>query len=285
MTTALPDSRQIGAVVSDVDGTLVTDSKQLTERAQAAVAELHARGIQFTIISSRPPRGMSMLPAPLNLLAPLAAFNGGIIATPDMTVIAEHLISADVAQRTLQLFEARGVETWVFTGQNWFVREDRSALVSFEQRTIGFAAELVTDLAPLLASAAKIVGASEDYELLARCEQELVGEFAGRATVARSQLYYLDVTHLFANKGAALTALAKLMAVPTAEIAVIGDGRNDMAMFATSGLSIAMGNASAEVKAAADLVTASNEQEGFATAIEQLVLPRIATPSPGQHRG
>src|SRR5262245_29182973 len=227
MTTALPDSRQIGAVVSDVDGTLVTDSKQLTKRAQAAVAELHARGIQFTIISSRPPRGMSMVPAPLNLLAPLAAFNGGIIATPDMTVIAEHLISADVAQRTLQLFEARGVETWVFTGQNWFVREDRSALVAFEQRTIGFAAELVTDLAPLLASAAKIVGASEDYELLARCEQELVGEFAGRATVARSQLYYLDVTHLFANKGAALTALAKLMAVPAAQIAVIGDGRND----------------------------------------------------------
>ena len=143
----------------------------------------------------------------------------------------------------------------------------------------------MTDLAPLLASAAKIVGASEDYELLARCEQELVGEFAGRATVARSQLYYLDVTHPLANKGAGLTALAKLMAVSTAEIAAIGDGRNDMPMFAASGLSIAMGNASAEVKAAANVVTASNEQEGFATAIERFVLPRITTPSPGQHRG
>jgi len=284
MTTALPGSRQIGAVIADVDGTLVTDSKRLTGRAQAAVATLHARGIQFTIISSRPPRGMSMLLAPLNLSAPIAAFNGGTIAKPDMTVIAEHIISAEVARRTLQLFEARGVETWVFTGQDWFVRDRRSALVAFEQKTIGFGAELVADLAPLLPRAAKIVGASEDYGLLARCEEELVGEFTGRATVARSQLYYLDITHSFANKGAALTALAKLMAVSTAEIAVIGDGRNDMAMFAAGGLSIAMGNASAEVKAAAELVTASNEQEGFATAIEQFVLPRIATPSPGQHR-
>jgi Cof subfamily protein (haloacid dehalogenase superfamily) len=279
MITGSPGSRQIGAVISDVDGTLVTDSKHLSERAQAAVAALHARGIQFTIVSSRPPRGMSMLLAPLNLSVPIAAFNGGIIATPDMTVIAEHLISAEVARRTLQLFEARGVQTWVFAGQDWFVRDCRSALVAFEQRTVGFGAKLVADLAPLLASAAKIVGASEDYGLLARCEEELVAEFAGRATVARSQLYYLDVTHLLANKGAALTALAKLMAVSTAEIAVIGDGRNDMAMFAASGLSIAMGNASAEVKAAANLVTASNEQEGFATAIEQFVLPRIATPS------
>jgi Cof subfamily protein (haloacid dehalogenase superfamily) len=279
MTTASPGSQQIGAVISDVDGTLVTDSKRLSERAQAAVAALHARGIQFTIVSSRPPRGMSMLLAPLNLSAPIAAFNGGIIATPDMTVIAEHLISAEVAQKTLQLFEARGVQTWVFAGQDWFVRDCRSPLVAFEQRTVGFGAKLVADLAPLLASTAKIVGASEDYGLLARCEEELVAEFAGRATVARSQLYYLDVTHLLANKGAALMALAKLMAVSTAEIAVIGDGRNDMAMFAASGLSIAMGNASAEVKAAANLVTASNEQEGFATAIEQFVLPRIATPS------
>jgi len=285
MITTSPGSRQIGAVVSDVDGTLVTDSKRLTERARAAVAGLQARGVQFTIISSRPPRGMSMLLAPLNLSAPIAAFNGGIIATPDLTVIAEHLVSAEVARRTLHLFEARGVETWLFTGQHWLVRDCSSALVAFEQRTVGFGAELVADLAPFLASAAKIVGASDDYGLLARCEEELVGEFAGRATVARSQLYYLDVTHSLANKGAGLTALAKLMAVSTAEIAVIGDGRNDMPMFAAGGLSIAMGNASAEVKAAANLVTASNEQEGFATAIERFVLPRIATPSPGQHRG
>ena len=70
------------------------------------------------------------------------------------------------------------------------------------------------------------------------------------------------------------------LTVSTDEIAVIGDGRNDIAMFVRSGFSVAMGNASAEVKAKASEVTASNEDEGFAKAIEQLVLPRAAPRSP-----
>ena len=92
------------------------------------------------------------------------------------------------------------------------------------------------------------------------------------ASVARSQPYYLDVTHPLANKGAALSELAKLLGVPLAEIAVIGDGGNDVAMFERSGLSIAMGNASPEVQQAADFVTDSNEEDGFANAIERFIL-------------
>ena len=92
------------------------------------------------------------------------------------------------------------------------------------------------------------------------------------ASVARSQPYYLDITHPLANKGAALSEIAKLLAVPLAEIAVIGDGGNDVAMFERSGLSIAMGNASPEVQQAADFVTDSNREEGFANAIERFIL-------------
>ena len=93
-----------------------------------------------------------------------------------------------------------------------------------------------------------------------------------RGTVARSQPYYLDITHPLANKGAALSEIAKLLGVPLAEIAVIGDGGNDVAMFERSGLSIAMGNASPEVQHAADLVTDSNAEEGLANAIKRFIL-------------
>lgn len=226
-----------------------------------------------------------MLLAPLGISAPIAAFNGGIIAAADTTVVAEHLIAGEVARRTLQLFDQRGVDIWVFAGTDWLVRDFHSPYVAHEARTVGFGAKLVSDFAPFLASAAKIVGVSEDYDLLARCEQELIGEVGARATVARSQLYYLDITHPLANKGTAIMALTRLMAVSLAEIAVLGDGRNDIAMFAVSGFSIAMGNASAEVKAAATSVTASNEEEGFAKAIEQFVLPRIARRASGQAVG
>ena len=92
-------------------------------------------------------------------------------------------------------------------------------------------------------------------------------------------------THPLANKGVALSEFAKLMAIPLAEIAVIGDGGNDVAMFERSGLSIAMGNAGPEVKQAADFVTNSNLEDGFADAIEHFILGGQRTNAPtGEHR-
>jgi Cof subfamily protein (haloacid dehalogenase superfamily) len=265
----------IRAVISDVDGTLVTTDKTLSGRAQAAVAELRARGIGFTIISSRPPRGLGMLLAPLRLTTPFAACNGGIITAPDLSVIAEHDIPSRIARRAIAQMERDNIESWVFAGEHWLVKEDHGPLVELERRTVQFAPKLVEDFTPYLASAVKIVGASTDHRRVACCEAKLSIAFAGGATVARSQAYYLDITHPLANKGAALAVLAKLMGVPTSEIVVLGDGRNDLPMFVAAGLSIAMGNAGDEVKAKADLVTAANDEEGFAQAVEQFVLPRL----------
>jgi len=111
-------SPRISTLVSDVDGTLVTDDKILTMRAQAAVAKLHACGINFVIISSRPPRGLGMLLRPLGITTPVCGFNGGVIATRDLTVITEHLLSAEVARRAVSLLDAHDVQVWVFSGQD-----------------------------------------------------------------------------------------------------------------------------------------------------------------------
>ena len=142
----------------------------------------------------------------------------------------------------------------------------------FEERTVRFGPTVVEDFGSAIGGAAKIVGVSEDFALLAQREHDVRAALAGEATVARSQHYYLDVTHPLANKGAALAEMAKLMRVPLDEIAVIGDGANDVAMFERSGLSIAMGNASADVQGSADLVTDSNDNDGFANAIERFIL-------------
>src|SRR5262249_7735367 len=105
MTSSRSKTPLIRAVVSDVDGTLVTSDKALTKRAIAAAAELRRRCVPFTIISSRPPRGMSMLLAPLQISLPIAAFNGGVIATPDLNPISEHLIPKNVAHRVVSFFQ------------------------------------------------------------------------------------------------------------------------------------------------------------------------------------
>lgn len=268
-------SQKISTLVSDVDGTLVTDDKVLTVRAQAAVAKLHACGIKFSIISSRPLRGLNMLLRPLEITTPVCGFNGGVIATRDLTVITEHLLSPEAARRAVSLLDTRDVQVWVFRGQNWLVRDSHGPYVGFEERTVGFQPTLVGNFGQSLDAANKIVGVSKEFEVLAQGERDVRAALGDQATVARSQSYYLDITHALANKGVALSEIARLLGVPLAEIAVIGDGGNDVAMFERSGLSIAMGNSSPAVQRAADFVTDSNHDDGFANAVERFILSSV----------
>jgi Cof subfamily protein (haloacid dehalogenase superfamily) len=272
MTRVHPLPFKISALISDVDGTLVTDDKSLTARARTAVAELRANGIIFSIISSRSPRGLRMLLGPLGITTPVVGFNGGVLASPDLAVITEHLLSPETARRAVDMLDAHEVQVWVFSGQDWLVRDLDGPYVELEELTIGFRPTTVKDFGHALDLTAKVVGVSKNFELLAQCERDAHATLANQASVVRSQPYYLDITHPLANKGVALAELAKLLAVPLSEIAVIGDGGNDVAMFERSGLSIAMGNASPEVRRAADLVTDSNREDGFANAVERFIL-------------
>jgi Cof subfamily protein (haloacid dehalogenase superfamily) len=283
--TASPriSSPRISTLVSDVDGTLVTDDKILTVRAQAAVAKLHACGINFAIISSRPPRGLGMLLRPLGITTPVCGFNGGVIATRDLAVIREHVLSPEVARRAISLLDTHDVQVWVFSGQDWLVRDSDGPYVGFEERTVGFQPTLVDNFGQTLDAANKIVGVSKEFEILSQRERDVRAALADQATVTRSQSYYLDITHPLANKGVALSEIARLLTVPLPEIAVIGDGGNGVSMFERSGLSIAMGNANPAVKRAADFVTDSNHDDGFANAVERFILsgdhsnPQVAT--------
>jgi len=275
---------KISALISDVDGTLVTDDKILTEATRAAVARLHAAGIVFAIISSRPPRGLRMLVEPLALTTPMAGFNGGVFVTPQLSQTREHLLAPATARRAVELITARGAQAWVFTVEDWLVRDPDGPYVKHEERTVQFPPVAVEDFGSNLERAGKIVAVSEDFDLLKELETEARALLGSEASVARSQPYYLDFTHPLANKGASLLEFSKLLAIPPAEIAVIGDGGNDVAMFEQGGLSIAMGNASPEVQAAADLVTRSNGEDGFARAVERFIL-REKTPATSAEAG
>ena len=119
---------------------------------------------------------------------------------------------------------------------------------------------------------AKIVGVGDDHGAVARCESDVQRDCGNEVSATRSQPYYLDVTHPDANKGHVVTVLSQALSIPTTGIATIGDMPNDVLMFRKSGLSIAMANASPEVRAQAQVVTTSNEQEGFASAMEAFIL-------------
>jgi len=264
--------RKISLVLADVDGTLVTENKVLTERAQAAVHALHDAGIRFAITSGRPPRGMAMLFDALALDTPIAGFNGGLFVKRDLTILEQKTLPADVAHQAVKLIREHGLDAWVYTGNDWLITNSDAPHVAREAWTVKFVPKVVTDFDGKLTEVAKIVGISDDHERVRRCEADAQAAFAERATANRSQPYYLDITNKDANKGAVVEYLSAYLAVPAAEIATIGDSPNDVLMFTRSGLSIAMGNASDQVKSQAQVTTDSYNDEGFAKAIERFVL-------------
>ena len=268
-----PAAKPIRMVIADVDGTLVTQEKVLTKRAAESVLRLHDAGIQFSITSGRPPRGMAMLVEPLKLTQPLAAFNGGVLIQPDLaTVVDQNFLPAGVPEQVIESIEKHGLDVWIYTATDWFVRDVNGAHVAREQWTVKFPPEVVKSFDGLLGRVAKIVGVSDNLEGVAKCEKDVQQAGGTHISAARSQPYYLDVTHPNANKGEVVLAMSKLLNIPAEQIATIGDMPNDVLMFKKSGVSIAMGNASAEVQSSATYVTSTNEDEGFAKAIEEFVL-------------
>jgi Cof subfamily protein (haloacid dehalogenase superfamily)/beta-phosphoglucomutase family hydrolase len=268
----------IRALLADVDGTLVTRAKALTPRAREAARRLRARGIDLAIASGRPPRGMAMLVESLALTTPIAAFNGGMVVEPDLhTIIEQRTLSRAIAAEVVDVLLRAGLDAWVYRGDDWFVRNLHGVRVASEQTTVRFAPTLAGDLSAVLDGTVKIVGVSDDHDLVARCEAELRERIGQDASVARSQPYYLDVTHPDAHKGTVLRDLARRLDIPPARIAAIGDMPTDVMMFSLAGMSIAMGNASIEVKRCARYVTTSNEEDGFANAVERFVLGSTRT--------
>jgi Cof subfamily protein (haloacid dehalogenase superfamily) len=276
----------IKLVLADVDGTLVTHDKVLTERAKAAVNKMRDTGIAFAITSGRPPRGMQMLIEPLALTTPIAAFNGGLFVRSDLSVIEQRVLQKDVVEPVIAVIQEHKLDVWIYRGIDWFVRERHGPHVDREEWTVKFPPTVVSDFIGKMDDVAKIVGVSDDLEAVAKCEEAVSKQFANtvhccqsnpgrealpQVSAARSQPYYVDVTHPDANKGAVVMALSKMLGIPAEQIATIGDMPNDTTMFAKSGVSIAMGQSSDEVKKAATYVTTSSEEEGFANAIDSYV--------------
>ena len=267
--------RAIELIVSDVDGTLVDKDKRLTDATIAAVARLRAAGVAFTIISARPMSGMKPLLGPLELDSEVGAFNGGVIFKRDGTIISQATIDAKVAREVMAMAAETKADPWVFADDKWFASNGNGPHTRSERITSDQEPIVTDDFGDLLDRAHKITFVSDDEEMLRALYEKAHGAYGDQATIAQSQTYYLDVTALAANKGDGIVALAKAAGVDLADTVAIGDQANDLPMLEVAGLSIAMDNAPDAVKERADHVTAANDADGVAKAIDTLILPRI----------
>ena len=262
-------------VISDVDGTLVNKAKQLTDATVAAVKRLEAAGIPFSLISARPPSGIAALVTTLGIHGPVAAFNGGTIIAPDGSIVERHKLDAEVVARSFAIAEGSGATPWLFAGGRWYARDLANPHVPHERIASGQEPILQDDMTAFYGDADKLSWVSDDHALLDQLQEKMRARDADRATIAKSQAYYLDLTDTRANKGDGIAALARAMGVELADVAVLGDMTNDLPMFARAGTAIAMGQAPAEVRAAARHTSTSNDDDGVAHAIDTILLPMV----------
>ena len=183
-----PASR-VRLVVSDVDGTLVTHDKRLTQGTIDAVKRLREAGVAFVAVSSRPPRGMTMLVEPLKLEL-FGGFNGGTIVRPDLTPVEQHLVPPGGARRAAAAIAERGIDLWVFADNDWFVTDPAGYYVPKERQTVQFEPTVVAEFGDHLDRAGKLVASSQDFDRLAETETELQAACSAtrRRPTARSSI-------------------------------------------------------------------------------------------------
>ncbi|MDP9155871.1 MAG: HAD family hydrolase [Pseudomonadota bacterium] len=273
---ALEALSKVELVITDCDGTLLYTDKTLGEPAKEAVRNLSAAGVRFTVASSRPGKGMRTIVDTLGIKTPFAAFNGGKLVDPaGWKTMNAHWLARDAAETALESLARDGIDAWVFIDDQWYITNPAGEYVPLERRTVGYDAVVVKRFEDIdLGSVEKIVASTSNAVLLESKEAEFAGTLKGRATAMRSQSYYLDITHPLANKGEGIRELAKLAGVALENVAVLGDMRNDVAMFDVAGVSIVMGQASAQVQANATFVSSTNDEDGFAGGVNGLLAAR-----------
>jgi Cof subfamily protein (haloacid dehalogenase superfamily) len=259
--------------VSDVDGTLVRHDKSLSDGNVAAARRLVAAGVAMSLISARPPGGMLWIAEKIGLPGPFAAFNGGTLFDADGTIRSAARLDDALAAECLRLIGER-CETWLFTRGQWYAHSGKGTHPDRERLAAGLEPSVRSDFSGLVSQIDKLVAVTDDSALLDTIEREAKARFGGEANIVRSQAYYLDFTAPAANKGDGLAALATAEGVPLSEVAVAGDMDNDLPMFARAAHSYAMGQASARVREAASEVSATNDEDGVAVAIDRLLSGR-----------
>jgi hydroxymethylpyrimidine pyrophosphatase-like HAD family hydrolase len=194
-----------------------------------------------------------------------------MIVSPELAMIERHVIGVAVAARCLDIFARFNVGAWAYTADRWVALTRDLSRTAHEAHTIGASPTIVPEFEPYLADIGKLTAVSDDAERLSACEAAVRETAGNEAVIARSQRYYLDVTPHGMDKGTFVAAMAGRLGIPIASIVTIGDMSNDLPMFRAGGWAIAMGNADASVKQAAQATTRSNDEDGFAFAMDALL--------------
>lgn len=261
------------AIFSDIDGTLIKSDHRLSERTRAAIARITARGIPFILISARPPLAITPFVDAIGGKQPLAAFNGALILDHEHNPLySATLDNRDLHQLETRLENTPAIHPNYYRNLDWLSPDPDNPWTQQESNITGLRA----DAKPAhLENIHKILVMGEAADILT-LEQQLKPQYP-HLHIQRSKTTYLEIAPKTAGKAHALTFLAAHLGIPTDATAAFGDNYNDLDMLLAAGTGIAMANAPDDIKAQADTVAPSNDEDGVAHILEQWLAENTMT--------
>ena len=276
------DVRQIRLVATDVDGTLLDPQGCLTPRTLAAIQAASAAGVTVALATARRWTGASHTASQLDFRGPLIVFDGAMIRSyPDGEVLSAAPFDRATAQRSAEAMSSYGLQPIMQfcdeRAEHLRVAEEVAHSAWSADYLDVFRGQIqfcpVAELCEVAADPMRLV-AFAPVSILRRVAVDLASPAFGRQLLLTGNFGMAELT-LFstdASKGNALTMLARSLDIPLEETMAVGDGLNDISMLQVAGLGVAMGQAPRRVRASADVVTASNAEDGLAQALETFVL-------------
>ena len=265
---------------TDMDGTLVNDNSELTERTKSAIIKTVEAGVLFVTATGRPFSNVDIVNrlfvnSDVDVDMPFIVFNG---ATAYMgksrKLLFEKFLDFELAKEAFELGEKEGVAQIIWTGPRLWANRLCDETLRYQSRSSGLDMNLVTDFDALkdeVEGVSKVLWITEP-ERVTRLRFEMGAHFADRLNCVSSMAYFLEFICSEAGKGPALAEICKLYDIDRTEVVAVGDSYNDVSMLEFAGFSVAVENAHDDIKAVCDHVTASNNDDGVAEVIERFIL-------------
>ena len=252
-------------VFSDIDGTLLTDDKRVTEKTEQAVKGLVQQGIPFVLVSARMPEAIYPITEAMGVKIPLISYSGALVLTEEGETLYSLTMKAEHAAAFLEAVEAHFPQATVnyYAGHHWYVKDTSNPRVALEMMITGAVAER-RSFADCLAGGTlphKILLMMEPADC-ERAERELQALFPA-LNIVRSAPHLLEIMDASVNKASGIEVMLKHFGLEASDALSFGDNYNDLEMLRYTGASVAMGNAPQPVKEAAGIVTTSNEEDGI----------------------
>ena len=260
----------------DVDGTLLTDELQITVATRQAVQKVISRGVQVVLASARGPNALFSILKELEIRGLAICYTGALTCRlyPErhnsIEIVDEQTMSLSSAHFVLHNALEQGISIGWFVGENWYIPRYDLA-IQHESMITGVTPIVAPDLKNFKNPPHKLQAIVDEPAYLPLLKA-LAGMLPDDCVGQFSYETYLEIIRRGADKSTALSVLEQRLGIAPFEMIAIGDMDNDIAMLQMAGLGIAMGNAPDHVKAQADWVTATNNRDGVAVALERLLL-------------